>query len=84
MKTYIIFSRFLDTHARNILLVDDTPSKSIFDDSCSVIFLESFEGSHNDGDYLFSIVLPYLLSLQSSKFCVHTYIKHIFLGLLKT
>jgi hypothetical protein len=52
------------------LLIDDTPYESIFNDSCSAIFLESFEGLHNDGDYLFSNVRPYLVSFHSSEFSV--------------
>jgi hypothetical protein len=73
---YVLFSRFLDTHARKTLLIDDMPYKSLFNDSCSAIFLESFEGSHNHGNYLLSIVLLYLVSLHSSKFSVQTYIRH--------
>lgn len=38
--------------------------------------MESFEGVSNDGDYLFSIVLPYLVSLHLSGFNVQTYVKH--------
>jgi hypothetical protein len=78
---YVFFSRFLDTHARNILLIDDMPCKSLFKDLCSVIFFELFEGSHrNHGNYLLYIVLPYLVSLHSSGFSVQTYIRHNPLG----
>jgi hypothetical protein len=63
-------------HAKNTLLVDDMLYKSIFNDSYCVIFLELFEGSHSDGNYLFSIVLPYLVSLHSFGFNVQTYIMH--------
>jgi len=67
---YVFFSRFPNTHARNTLLIDDAPYKSLLNDSCNAIFLESFEGSHNHGNYLSSIVLPYLVSLHSSGFNV--------------
>jgi len=38
--------------------------------------LESFEGAGSDGDYLLSIVLPYLVSFHFSGFDVQTYLKH--------
>ncbi len=65
------------------MLTDDTPYKSIFNDSCNVIFLELFEGASSDGDYLLSTVLPYLVSLHLFGFSVHTYVKHNPLGLLE-
>jgi hypothetical protein len=58
------------------LLVDDIPYKSIFNDLCSVIFLESFEGAGSDGDYLLSIVFPYFVSFHFSGFSFQTYLKH--------
>jgi hypothetical protein len=66
------------------LLVDDTPYKSIFNDSCSGIFLESFEGASSDGDYLFSIILPYLVSFHFSRFSVQIYVKHNPFGTIKS
>jgi hypothetical protein len=72
----VFFSRFSNVHAKNTLLVDDVPYKSIFNDSYCVIFLELFEDSCSDGDYLFSIVLPYLVSLHSFGFNVQTYVRH--------
>ncbi len=78
------FSKFLDTHAGHILLVDDTPYKYIFNDSCSLIFLESFEGVSSNGDYLLSTILAYLVSLHSSRFNVQTYLKHNLFGTIKS
>jgi hypothetical protein len=72
----VFFSRFLDMHARNTFLVDDITYKSIFNDFYCVIFLELFEGSRSDGDYLFSIVLLYLVSFHSFGFNVQTYVRH--------
>ncbi len=66
----VFFSRFSNTHVGNTLLVDDTPYKFIFNDLCSAIFLEPWEGLCSDGDYLLSIVLLYLVSLHSSIFNV--------------
>jgi hypothetical protein len=80
----VFFLRFLDTHVGNILLIDDMPYKSIFNDSCSAIFLESFESSHRDGDYLLFIVLPYLVSLHSFGFNVQTYIRHNPFGTIRS
>jgi hypothetical protein len=34
----VFFSRFPDTHAKNTLLVDDTPYKSMFNDLCNIYF----------------------------------------------
>jgi hypothetical protein len=56
-KLDVFFSKFPNTHVGNTLLVDDTPYKFIFNDLCSAIFLELFEGVHSDGDYLFSTVI---------------------------
>jgi hypothetical protein len=66
----VFFLKFPDTHVGNTLLIDDTPYKFIFNDSCSVIFLELFECEHSDGDYLLSTVLPYLVLFHSSGFNV--------------
>lgn len=82
---YVFFLRFLDVHARNTLLIDDTPYKSLFNYSRNVIFFESFEGSHcNHGNFLLSIVLPYLVSLHSSRFSVQTYIRHNPFGTIRS
>jgi len=66
----VFFSKFPNTHVGNTLLVDDTPYKSIFNDLCTGILLELFEGACNDGDYLFSTVFPYLVSFHSYGFNV--------------
>jgi hypothetical protein len=57
-KLNVFFLKFPDTHVGNILFIDDTPYKCIFNDLCSAIFLELFEGAHRDGDYLFSTIIP--------------------------
>jgi len=66
------------------LLVDDTPYKSIFNDSCNAIFLESFEGASNDEDYLLSIIFPYLVSFHFFGFSVQTYLEHNPFGTIKS
>jgi len=80
----VFFSKFLDTYVGNNLLGDDTPYKFIFNDLCSAIFLESFEGVSSDGDYLFSTILPCLVSLHSFRFNVQTYVKHNSFGTNKS
>jgi hypothetical protein len=65
------------------LFVDDTPYKSIFNDSCSVIFLESFEGAGSNGDYLVSIVLSYLVLFHFFGFNVQIHVKHNPFGTIK-
>jgi hypothetical protein len=76
--------KFLDTHVGNILFVDDMPYKSTSNDLCSVVFWKLFEGSCSDGDDLFSIVFPYLVSLHSFGFNVHTYIRHNPFGIIRS
>jgi hypothetical protein len=66
------------------LLIDDTPYKSIFNDSCSAIFLELFEGAHNNGDYLLSIVFPYLVSFHLFGFKIQTYVKQNPFGTIRS
>jgi hypothetical protein len=80
----VFFLKFLDTYVGNNLLVDDTPYKFIFNDLCSAIFLESFEGVSSNGDYLFSTILPCLVSLHSFRFNAQTYVKHNFFGTNKS
>jgi hypothetical protein len=53
-------------------------------DFCNVIFLELFEGSCSNGDYLFSTILPYLVSLHLFKFNVQTYIRHNPFGIIRS
>ncbi len=77
----VFFLRFPNTHARNTLLIYDAPYKSIFNDLCSVVFLELFEGSSNNGEiHLLFIVFHYLVSLHSFGFNVQIYVRHNHLG----
>jgi len=67
----VFFLRFPNTHAKNTLLIYDTPYKSIFNDLCSVVFLELFESSCNNGEiHLLFIVFNYLVSFHSFRFNV--------------
>ncbi len=73
----VFFLRFPNTHVGNILLIYDTPYKFIFNDLCSVIFLESFEDLCNNGEiYLLFIVFHYLVSFHSFGFNVQIYVRH--------
>ncbi len=46
------FSKHLDTHVGNTLLLDDTFYKSMFNEPFSAIFLESFDNYSKGGNYL--------------------------------
>jgi len=46
--------------------------------------LELFKGASSDGDYLFSIVLPYLVSFPSFGFSVQIYMKHNPFGIIRS
>ncbi len=61
-----------------------TPYQFIFNDSCSPIFLELFKGANSNGDYLLSIVFPYLVLFHSSRFNVHIYFKHNPFGTIRS
>jgi hypothetical protein len=60
----------------NTLLIDDTLYKSLFNESFSAIFLESFDGVYGDDHYLLGIVLPYLESLHLFWYGVSTFVHH--------
>jgi len=45
----VFFSRFVNIHARNTIIIDDMQYKSMFNDVCSAIFLKSFDDSYIDG-----------------------------------
>jgi len=49
--------------------------KNMFNLPFSAIFFKIFYGSHNNGNYLFEIVLPYLESLHLSKMRVYKFVK---------
>jgi hypothetical protein len=61
-------------HARKNLFVDDMPYKSIFNDSRSAIFLESFDEFPTNGNYLLSIMFLYLVLLASFQPNVQSYV----------
>jgi hypothetical protein len=50
---------FLYIHVSNMLLVDDMPYKSMFNDSYSAIFVESFDDLPRQDQYLLGFVLFY-------------------------
>jgi hypothetical protein len=60
--------------ARNTLLIDGMPYKSMFNDSCSAIPLESFEKSPTNGNYLLSIMFLCLVLLASFQSNVQSYV----------
>jgi len=73
----IFFSRFLYIHAGNMLFVNDTPYKSMFNNSYNVTSLELFNCLHGDNQYLLGSILPYLEHLHLSIYDVPTLLKTI-------
>jgi len=59
-----------------MLLVNNTPYKSIFNGLYNAIVLESFHDLHRDNQYLLGSIFPYLENLHSSKYGVPTFIEN--------
>jgi hypothetical protein len=59
----VLFSAYPYTHARNTLLVDNTPYKNMFNGPYNAIFLDSFDGHCEKDHYLLGSVFPYLENL---------------------
>ncbi len=58
IRTLTFKKRFPYIHVGNTLLVDDTTYKIMFNDMCSVMFLEYFDGHGGDDHYLLRFVIP--------------------------
>jgi len=56
----VYFFNYLDTCARNTLLVDNTPYKSLFNEPLNVIFIETFKSFDIDDNYMLGVFFPYL------------------------
>ncbi len=72
----VFFCKYLYFHVGNMLLVDDTPCKIMFNGSYIGVFLEFFDGLCGHDNYLLGTILPYLESLHSSKYGVFTFVHH--------
>jgi hypothetical protein len=59
-----------------MLLLDDMPFKSMFNDSYSAIFLELFDNLRGEDQYLLRSIFPYLENLHSSGYDVPTFVEH--------
>jgi hypothetical protein len=57
------------------LFVDDTPYKSLFNGSFNAIYVETFEKSGRNDNYLLGIVLPYMETLHFLEFNVPTFVQ---------
>jgi hypothetical protein len=53
-------------HARNTLLIENTPYKNMFNGPYNAIFLDSFDGRCEKDHYLLGFVFPYLENLIHS------------------
>jgi len=60
-----------------MLFVNDTPYKSMFNNSYNVTSLELFNGLHRDNQYSLGSILPYLEHLHLSRYDVPTLLKTI-------
>jgi len=77
IKTLMFFfSKYPYIHIGNMLYVDDTPCKIMFNMSYNAIFLEIFYNLHGHNHYLLGIVPPYLEYLHSSRYGVSTFVHH--------
>jgi len=65
----ILFSKYPYNHFGNMLFIDDTPCKIMFNGLYSAIFLEFFDDLHGHNHYLLGTII-YLESLHSSRFDV--------------
>jgi hypothetical protein len=54
-----LFSTFPYIHVNNMLLVDDMPYKSMFNNSYNAIFVKSFDDLRKEDQYLLGFVLLY-------------------------
>jgi hypothetical protein len=69
------FCPFPSTTFENILLVDDTFHKSMFNPPYNAIFFKTFYGSPTNSNYFLSTIIPYLESLHSFGMQVHKFVK---------
>ncbi len=72
----VFFSKYLYTHVGNMLFVDDTPCKIMFNGPYIGVLLEIFDGLCGHDNYLLGTILPYLESLHSSEYGVSTFVQH--------
>jgi hypothetical protein len=76
-KNYnVFFPKYLYIDVGNMLLVDDTPCKIIFNAPYIGIFLEFFDGLCGHDNYLLGTILPYLESFHSSEYGVSIFVQH--------
>jgi hypothetical protein len=79
-KTFdVLLFKYHGIHVNNMLFIDNTPYKSLFNEPFNVIFLWHFLivfwWLQRDDNYLFSIVFFYLKSFHCSRYGVGTFVK---------
>ncbi len=65
-----------------MLLVNDTPYKSLFNEPFNAIFLESFNSFHKEDNYLLGIV--FLETFHCSKYGVKFFVEENIFGCIKS
>ncbi len=79
----VFFLMFRYIHISNLLPVDDTPYKTMFNDMYNAMFLEYFDSRGGDDHYLLKFVLPYLENIHSSRYGIPTFVKDNPFGRIK-
>jgi hypothetical protein len=66
-----------------MLLVDDMPYKSMFNNPYNVSFLESFNDVRGEDQYVLGSIFLYLENLYPSRYNVPTFVEHNSFGRIK-
>jgi hypothetical protein len=67
---------FPSTHVGNMLFIDDTTYKNMFNNPYSAIVLESFDDISGEDRYLLGFVITYMENLHLSKYGVPIFVEH--------
>jgi len=80
---FICSSIYPYIHIGNMLLVDNTPYKNMFNGPYIVIFLDPFDDRHGKDQYFLGFIFPYLENLHLSGYDVPTFVEHNPFGRIK-
>jgi hypothetical protein len=72
---YEFFVRYPNTHLGNTLLVDDAPYRTYLNLPFNAIFIESYEYTPKEDNYLMKTIFPYLEFLHNSRLIVPTFVE---------
>jgi len=79
----IFFFTYPYTHPSNMLLVNNTPHKNMFNGPYNAIFLESFDNRCGEDQYLLGSIIFYLENLHLSEYNVPTFVEHNSFGRIR-